>query len=243
MAMWTVRGSVFAALVIAVVACTGSGPVDHRDDRGLGRDVGASTAGDAVGTATSTAAPSRVDGAGLAMAWSEEATRAARNGPTVLLRFAAASRLPGLVDDPGCIPPLAGLLRDDPETFVDATVTRRDDGTYLVRGRNGSRVELIVGDGRVGHLEGCGGPTSLLAEAEREQRESAQAEARRAAAQEAAEREAAEREAAEREAAEREAAARAAADGDPEEDGTDARQPPDDRVEVFPRDRTPSPSG
>ena len=201
-----------------------------------------------------------VDGHALVTAWADEATLAARNGPSVLLRFASVSRQAGLVAEPDCIPPFAGVLRDDAEALADASVTRQGDGTYAVRGVD-LRVHVAVEDGRAGHLDGCGGPTSMRAEAEREERERVAAE-RMAAAAEQADRVAAEQadraaaEQADREAAElatEQAARQAAEDAEPgtsegaEPGATEgelpADGPVDDRVEVFPRDRTASPAG
>jgi hypothetical protein len=209
-----------------------------------------------------------VDGHALVTAWADEATLAARNGPSVLLRFASVSRQPGLVAEPDCVPPFAGVLRDDAEALADASVTRQGDGTYAVRGVD-LRVNVAIEDGRAGHLDGCGGPASLRDEAEDEERERMAAERTAAAAEQAdrvaaeqADREAAEQ--ADREAAElatEQAARQAAEDAEPgtaedaepgtagdAEPGTaegelPADGPLDDRVEVFPRDRTTSPSG
>jgi hypothetical protein len=183
----------------------------------------------------------------LVTAWTQEATQAARNGPTVLVRFATGSRAPGLEADPDCVPPFAGALRTEPTALADAIVTAREDGTFRVRG-SGLSVEVVVHGGRVGHLEACGGPTSLLAEAEQERLDAlaaAEAEAARQAAAEAAELEEQERA---RAAAERQAQADAA-EAAPEDgtddgtDGTDEGEAVPDRVEVFPGDRTTGTSG
>jgi hypothetical protein len=181
----------------------------------------------------------------LVTAWTQEATQAARNGPTVLVRFATGSRAPGLQADPDCVPPFAGALRTEPTALADAIVTARDDGTYRVRG-SGLSVEVVVDGGRVRHLEACGGPTSLLAEAEQERLDAlaaAEAEAARQAAAEAAELEEQERA---RAAAERQAQVDAAADAAPDDgtaDGTPGGEAVPDRFEVFPGDRTTGTSG
>ena len=242
--MVTRSRSVIAILVMIamVVVAVGCGVVERAADVDptgptgpTGRDAGAEPF--ATGTSAPPAdAPSTDDGHALVVAWARDATHAARNGPGVLLRFALGSREPGLATDPGCVPGFAGVLRQDPEALAEASVTRQDDGTFRVRGTD-LRVDVVVRDGRVGHLDGCGGPTSLHAEAEAEQR-------RRAAEQAAAdlaEREAAraEREAAEL--AEREAAAAREAGTATDDGGIPSAEPLDDRVEVFPRDRTPPP--
>ena len=225
------------AILVMLSAAAGCGVVE----RAAGVDPtpvpGPTADADALATGTSAppaAAPSADDGHAQVVAWAQDATYAARNGPGVLLRFASGSREPGLVTDPGCIPGFAGILRRDPEALAEASVTRQEDGTFRVRGTD-LRVDVVVRDGRVGHLDGCGGPASLRTEAEQEQR---QAAAEQAAAEQA-EREAAEQ--AEREAAD--LAEREAADlAEREAAETSPVEPPDDRVEVFPRDRTSSPS-
>jgi len=232
--MVTRSRSMIAILVMVamVVAAVGCGVVERAAD--------ADPTGPAAGAdslATGTSAPSAEvsstgDGHALVVAWARDATHAARNGPGVLLRFALGSREPGLVTDTECIPGFAGILRQDPEALAEASVTRQGDGTFRVRGTE-LRVDLVVRDGRVGHLDGCGGPTSLHAEAEaqaeQEQRE-------RAAEQAAADR--VEREAAERAARQ----AETAADGGDGDGEIPSAEPLDGRVEVFPRDRTSSPS-
>jgi hypothetical protein len=161
------------------------------------------------------------------------------------VRFATGSRAPGLQADPDCVPPFAGALRTEPTALADAIVTARDDGTYRVRG-SGLSVEVVVDGGRVRHLEACGGPTSLLAEAEQER-----LDALAAAAAEAAELEEQERA---RAAAERQAQVDAAADAAPDDgtadgtgdgtaDGTPGGEAVPDRFEVFPGDRTTGTSG
>lgn len=259
------RRAVVAALMLVL---TGAGCADP-DGSG---DLDPESAVDAPPPALVTDAAVPIDGHALVMTWADDATLAARNGPTVLLRFASASRHPGLEVDPDCVPTFAGVLRDDAEALADASVTRQGDATYAVRGV-GLRVDVVVEDGRVGHLDGCGGPASLRAEAEQEERARMAAEQ---AARESAERDAAQREAAEREAAElvaEQATRQPAADvgsgtetdagsGSAADDGSGTEtddgsgtaesglpaddtvdEPVDDRVEVFPRDRTPASSG
>lgn len=224
------------------------------DDPDVPGDLDPATDVDGTRTALVADAAVPVDGHALVTTWADDATSAARNGPTVLLRFASASRQPGLVADLDCVPAFAGVLRDDAEALADASVTRLGDAAYAVRGV-GLRVDVTVEDGRVGHLDGCGGPASLRVEAEQEERERMAAEQ---AAQESAEREAAElvTEQATRQSAEDDGSRAGTDDGSVTDaddgSGTAASERPvddhvdgpvDDRVEVFPRDRTPAPSG
>ncbi len=254
------RRAVVAALMLVLTGTGCDGP-DAPSDLDPATEV------DAPPPALVTDAAVPIDGHVLVMTWADDATLAARNGPTVLLRFASASRHPGLDADPDCVPTFAGVLRDDAEALADASVTRQGAATYSVRGV-GLRVDVVVEDGRVGHLDGCGGPASLRAEAEQEERARMAAEQ---AARESAERDAAEREAAEL--ASEQATRQPAADdgsgtgtddgsGTETDDGSGTEtddgsgtdeseiptddtvdEPVDDRVEVFPRDRTPASSG
>jgi hypothetical protein len=232
---------VVLAIVFGVAACADGGDGDDvpRAAETPAPDPPAATQ---VEAPIEPSAPAANEQIALVATWAREATQAARNGPTVLLRFAVASRQPGLVDEPDCIPPFAGGLRDDPSALADPVVTRRPDGTYRVRGTKLS-VDVAVDTGRVGHLDGCGGPAGLLADAEEEQREAAAAAAREVARKAAEEAAAREREAQARLAAEREAQAQADAEAAARQADPSGDAAPDDRVEVFPRDRIPPPSG
>ena len=99
--------------------------------------------------------------------WVKEATAAAGHGAATLLRFAIATRHPEADRTRECVPPFAGALRDDPAALADPDVVSVGDGRYRVGGTNVS-VEVAVTSGRAMHLERCGGPDELLAEADKE---------------------------------------------------------------------------
>jgi hypothetical protein len=243
-------GSLVVVLAIAfgVAACADGGDVPRAAETpppeppAATQPAATQPAATQVEVPTEPSAAAAADEVAMVATWAREATQAARNGPTVLLRFAVASRQPGLVDEPDCIPPFAGGLRDDPSALADPVVTGRPDGTYRVRGTKLS-LDVAVDTGRVGHLDGCGGPAGLLADAEEEQREAAAAAAREAARKAAEEAAAREREAQAQLAAQREAQVRADAEAAAREAEMGEEAAPDDRVEVFPRDRTPPPAG
>lgn len=226
---------VVLALVFGVAACADGGEVP----RAAETPAPAATQAEIPTEPSATAAADQV---AMVATWAREASQAARNGPTVLLRFALTSRQPGLVDDPACVPPFSGVLRDDPSALADPVVTRRDDGTHRVRGKNLS-VDVAVDTGRAHHLDGCGGPASLLADAEEEQREAAAAAAREAARESAEEAAAREQEAQAPLAVEREAQVRVDEEAAAVAAELTVDAAPDDRVEVFPRDGTAPPSG
>lgn len=157
--------TVVLAAAVAAAACSGGEPSDdtlsEEPAAEAGDDVGPDTAGEA---SQDQGGRAEVDTVELVVKWVDTAAGAARNGAEAVIRFATVTRHPDADGDDGCLPPFVEQLLEDPDMFTEAQVTRLDDGRYRIDVA-GTDVEVAVLSGRVLHMQGCGGPDELFAQA------------------------------------------------------------------------------